>query len=358
MTQALSDITSNEREDPKISIIVLNWNNWRDTLECLHSLDQITCPRYHVIIVDNGSSDGSLKKISAYCVDNLGARLAFATSNLQDGHLLPVYPRSDGIEVNFKQIKQSGFRTREITIVRNEKNYGYAEGNNVGIRCALKRGSDAVVLLNNDTVVHPEFLTELVKASETRESAGFFGPKIYYYDDNGRKDVISFAGGELSMLTGRGRAIGKHEVDVGQYDEMRDVDYLEGSCMLVKTHVIDEIGLLDPVFFAYWEDYDWCTRGKDHGYASVYVPNAKIWHKTSASNVESANIYYMTRNRFWFMKKHSSPLGYRLSVLYFFLWPFWHISASKIFYRRSLLSLRQFWLGVFHGLRLEKAQTL
>ena len=207
-------------------------------------------------------------------------------------------------------------------------------------------------------MVHPEFLTELVKASETRESAGFFGPKIYYYDSNGRKDVISFAGGELSMLTGRGRAIGKHEVDVGQYDAIREVDYLEGSCMLVKTHVIDEIGLLDPVFFAYWEDYDWCLRGKNHGYASVYVPNAKIWHKTCASNVESANIYYMTRNRFWFMKKHASPMGYRLSVLYFFLWPFWHISASKIFYRRSLLSLRRFWLGVFHGLRPEKAQTL
>ena len=140
------------------------------------------------------------------------------------------------------------------------------------------------------------------------------------------------------------------------YDEATHVDYLEGSCMLVKTHVIDEIWLLDPVFFTYWEDHDWCVRGKYHGFASVYVPNAKIWHKTSASNVEGAYIYYMTRNRFWFMKKHASPMGYRLSVLYFFLWPFWHISASKVFYRRSFVSLRRFWLGVFHGLRPEKAR--
>ena len=358
MTRALSDITTYECDTPKISIIVLNWNNWRDTLECLHSLHQITYPRYHLIIVDNGSTDGSLKKISTYCADVLSVRLVFATSNRQDGQVSSAPPRSYGTEAKFKQTDEDGFGTREITIIRNEENYGYAEGNNVGIRCALKRGSDAVVLLNNDTVVHPEFLTELVKASKTRESAGFFGPKIYYYNDgNGRKDVISFAGAEFSMLTGRGRAIGKHEVDIGQYDAIREVDYVEGSCMLVKTHVIDEIGLLDPVFFAYLEDLDWCVRGKYHGYASVYVPNAKIWHKTSASNVESANIYYMTRNRFWFMKKQASPMGYRLSVLYFFLWPFWHISASKIFYRRSLLSLRRFWLGVFHGLRPEKAQT-
>jgi GT2 family glycosyltransferase len=357
MAQAFSDITPNEHEAPEISIIILNWNNWSDTLECLDSLHKITYPRYQIIIVDNGSTDESLEKIRTYCADASSAPLHFATSKYHGGHVSSAPRLSNGAEAKFKPAGEGDFGTRQITIIRNEENYGYAGGNNVGIRCALQRGVDAVVLLNNDTVVHPEFLTELVKASETREAAGFFGPKIYYYDGNGRQDVISFAGGELSLLTGRGRAIGKHEVDVGQYDAIREVDYLEGSCMLVKTHVIDEIGLLDPVFFAYFEDYDWCVRGKDRGYASIYVPNAKIWHKTGASNVESANLYYMTRNRFWFMKKHSSPMGYRLSVLYFFLWPFWHISASKIFYRRSLRSLGRFWRGVFHGLRPEKAQT-
>ena len=205
--------------------------------------------------------------------------MALATSNYQDGHISSAPPSSNRTETKFKQTEEGGFGTRKITFVRNEEHYGYAEGNNVGIRCALKRRSDAVVLLNNDTVVHPEFLTELVKVSMTRESAGFFGPKIYYYDGSGRKDVISSAGGEFSMLIGKGRAIGKHEIDIGQYDAIREVDYVEGSCMLVKTHVIDEIGLLDPVFFAYFEDYDWCVRGKNHGYASVYVPTAAYHRK-------------------------------------------------------------------------------
>jgi len=354
MTQAFSHVIPNEREAPEIAIIILNWNNWRDTLECLDSVRQITYTRYQVIIVDNGSTDGSLEKIKAYFTDASRAPSGFAGSKYFEGHVSPSSGGSKRIEAQF-EVEGSDFASRQITIIRNARNYGYGEGNNVGIRCALQREVDAVVLLNNDTVVHPEFLTELVKAWETQKTAGFFGPKIYYYDMNGRKDVISFAGGELSLLTGRGRATGKHEVDVGQYEAIREVDYLEGSCVLVKAHVIDEIGLLDPLFFAYFEDYDWCVRGRNQGYASVYVPHAKIWHKTSASNVDGANIYYMTRNRFWFMKKHSSPIGYAVSVLYFFLWPFWHISVSKVFYRRSLRALRLFWRGVFHGLRPEEA---
>jgi GT2 family glycosyltransferase len=346
--------SSVDRDFPRISIIILNWNNWRDTLDCLESLHALSYPNHQVIIVDNGSTDGSLEKINTYCADASSAHVALGRDRDDYVSIPPL--EQNGAKTRLKQIHEGRFGIRKLTIIRNEENYGYAEGNNVGIRCALKDGPDAVVLLNNDTVVHPEFLTELVKASETRESAGFFGPKIYYYDSNGRKDVISSAGGKFRKLTGTGRTIGKHEVDIGQYDAINEVDYLEGSCLLVKTHVIDKIGLLDPIFFAYWEDVDWCVRGKHQGYASIYVPNAKVWHKASASNVESANIYFMARNRFWFMKKHSSPLGYRLFLLYFFLWPFWRTSASKVFYRRSSLSLRRFWLAVFHGLRPDKAR--
>jgi GT2 family glycosyltransferase len=105
---------------------------------------------------------------------------------------------------------------REILLISADQNYGYGEGNNIGMRYALYGRSDAVLLLNNDTVVDPEFLTELVKASEEQQSGGFFGPKIYYYEWNGRKDVISHAGGVLNTITGTCHPIGKDEADTGK----------------------------------------------------------------------------------------------------------------------------------------------
>jgi GT2 family glycosyltransferase len=349
MTLALSDINSYECDAPKISIIILNWNNWRDTLDCLHSLHQITYPCYHVIIVDNGSTDSSLEKIRAHYAKASSADLASGNSREEAGPACTSDRALNGTKPECEPIGNDGFEIRGVTLVRNEENRGYAEGNNVGIRLALKRGSDAVVLLNNDTIVDPQFLTELVKAYEHQSSAGFFGPKVYYSENKGRKDVISFAGGIFRKRPGRCYPIGKNEVDKGQFDAIREVDYVEGSCLMVRAEVIDKIGLLDPTFFAYWEDVDWCVRGKRAGYTSIYVPGARVWHKISAGNVGKANIYFMARNRFWFMRRHLSPLQYRLFFLYFFTWPFWQISASLVFYRRSLLSLQRFWLGTFHG---------
>jgi len=354
MTLALSDMNTHEYEAPKISIILLNWNNWKDTLDCLHSLHQITYPRYEVIIVDNGSTDGSLEKIRGYYAQVSTADRLSGNSS-EEADLTSASDRvHNGEKPEYKPIGNDGFEIRGVTLIGNEENRGYAEGNNVGIRLARKRGSDAVVLLNNDTIVDPQFLTELVKAYEHQPSAGFFGPKVYYSENNGRKDVISFAGGICKKWPGRCYPIGKNEVDTGQFDAIREVDYVEGSCLMVRAEMIDNIGLLDPTFFAYWEDIDWCIRGKRAGYTSIYVPGARVWHKISAANVGKANIYFMARNRFWFMKRHLSPTQYRLFLLYFFTWPFWQISASLVFYRRSLLSLQRFWLGTFHGVRRQQ----
>jgi GT2 family glycosyltransferase len=338
-----------KRELPKISIIILNWNSWRDTLDCLESLHRINYPSYRIIIVENGSTDGSIDKIRAYYETASRTRVISVLSHHQESDGAEPACNQDGATTEFKRTVTDRFDKNEVIIIRNDQNYGYAEGNNIGIRFALKSGSDAVLLLNNDTVVDPEFLTELVKALEDQQSAGFFGPKIYYYEHNGRKDVISYAGGVLNTVTGTCHPIGKNEVDAGKYDVIREVDYIEGSCLLVRAEVIAKIGLLDPIFFTYWEDIDWCVRGSHKGYKSVYVPTARVWHKKSVSNVGSNVVYHIVRNLFWFMRKHSSPIRYRLFLLYYFLWPFWLISASFIFYRRSPSSLRAFWKAVFEG---------
>jgi GT2 family glycosyltransferase len=345
------DIETHLQESPKISIIILNWNNWRDTLDCLESLHHISYPSYRVIIVDNGSTDCSIEKICAYYEPASKAKVISVVSHHQESGLTEPACNQDDATTEFTQIVTDRFDKSEVIIIRNNRNDGYGAGNNIGIQFALKYSSDAVLLLNNDTIVDPEFLAELVKVSEDRQSGGFFGPKIYYYERNGRNDVISHAGGKLNMVTGTCHAIGKNEIDAGKYDVVREVDYIEGSCVLVRAEVIDKIGLLDPIFFAYWEDADWCVRGSHAGYKSVYVPTARVWHKSSASNVGSNFIYRIVRNMFWFMRKHTSPIRYRLFLLYFFLWPFWLISSSFVFYRRSPASLRAFWKAVFQGVR-------
>ncbi|MGP8012425.1 MAG: glycosyltransferase family 2 protein, partial [Halobacteriota archaeon] len=147
--------------EPKVAIVVLNWNGKRDTVECLASLNEIDYSNYEILLVDNGSTDGSQKYFRAQ------------------------YP--------------------EIELIENEMNLGFAEGNNVGIRHAMNGRADYVLLLNNDTFVHPKFLSELVRVAEGGSRIGFVGPKIYYQEWRGQRDVIAFAGGCVNLWIGKAR---------------------------------------------------------------------------------------------------------------------------------------------------------
>jgi GT2 family glycosyltransferase len=190
------------------------------------------------------------------------------------------------------------------------------------------------LLLNNDTLVHAKFLSELVHVAERDSRIGFVGPKIYYYAWRGQRDVIAFAGGCINLWIGKARNIGEGEKDKGQYKDTKEVDYLQGSCLMVKREVIQRIGLLDSTLFAYWEEADWCVRGCHAGYASVFVPNAKIWHKVATSSGGVRSRYYLTRNLFWFMKKRATGKQYLSFLMYFFFVQFW-ISTGKIIGNRK-----------------------
>lgn len=262
---------------PKVSIIILNWNGKEDTIECLESLKHIRYPNYEILLVDNGSTDGSVE-----CFKEK-------------------YPK--------------------IEIIENKKNLGFAEGNNVGIRKVMERSTNYILLLNNDTVVDPEFLGELVKVADSDPKIGIVGAKIYYYEYNGKKDILNFAGGQINFFKGETYHIGLNNTDKGQYDYLRTVQYIEGSCMLIKKDVIRDIGVLDPDYFAYWEETDYCVRTLNKGYSIYYVPNAKIWHKIGASTKKDNNmlyLYLMTRNRILFMRKNA-PLIFKITFIPFLL---------------------------------------
>jgi GT2 family glycosyltransferase len=257
---------------PKVAIIILNWNNKADTLDCLRSLQGIDYPAYETIVVDNGSMDDSVSAIK-----------------LQ-------YPG--------------------LALVETKKNLGFAGGNNEGIKLALQKDADYVLLLNNDTVVDSKFLDRLVDAAERSPDAGIVGPKIYYFKE---PDRIWFAGGKINYRSGNTSHIGELELDEGQYDEVRDTDFITGCAMLIRRKVLDDIGFLDDRMFLYYEDSDFCARAHRHGYRIRFVPSSRIWHKVSstASKVKDIQFYYGTRNMILFEKHNARPLDLMLFVPYY-----------------------------------------
>lgn len=338
---------------PKVSIIVLNWNGWRDTLECLESLYRITYPNYEIILVDNGSTDESLLRIRDYADGILEVKSAFFNYDHSSKPIsITEYTREEAeSSTDLDGLIQAP--KDKLILIKNDRNYGYGEGNNIGMRMALARQSSYVLLLNNDVVVDRSFLNELVLEAERDECIGFAGPKVYFYNYSGRADVINFAGGVFCVSTGSARHIGVKQIDQGQFNKMRLVDFVEGSCILVRTEAIWKIGLLEADYFAYWEDVEWCLRGSGLGYKSGYVPNAIIWHKVGVLKEEKSMsaYYYYARNLLWLVKKHAS-VTQLVFFLSFFLWfKIWVEMGISIVSHRSISEAISFLRGTVDGFR-------
>ncbi|HEB01512.1 MAG TPA: glycosyltransferase family 2 protein [Candidatus Portnoybacteria bacterium] len=291
--------------NPKVTIIILNWNNWPDTLKCLESIKKINYPNYQVILVDNGSEEK--------------------------------------IEVENPKLK----------VIYNEENLGFTGGNNIGIKEALDRQTDYILLLNNDTIVEPDFLKELVKVGESDSRFGILGPQIYFFN---QPQKIWFAGGKLNWLKTKGTHLDLGKVESGHpAPKPKIVDYITGCCLLVKSEVVKKIGLMDEKYFLYYEDTDWNLKAQKAGYLSVLVPQSKIWHKASQSAKEgSANyIYYHSRNGLLLAKNHG-PFFIRLMATLGSFWILKKQVAKYLFFPKKrdwakavIRGIGDFYLGRF-----------
>jgi GT2 family glycosyltransferase len=189
-----------------------------------------------------------------------------------------------------------------MTLIETGDNLGYVGGNNVGLEHARTMGADYALLLNNDTEVAPDFLNLLVQAAEADPQVGIVGPLIYYFD---RPEVVWSAGGAIEWQRGSTHMLGLNEADQGQFGPTpHSVDFVTGCALLIKMAVIEQVGVLDPRFFAYYEETEWCVRVARAGFKILLVPQAKIWHKISlvAREASPQVHYYMTRNRLLFLK--------------------------------------------------------
>ena len=334
----------------------MNWNGYIDTIECLESVYQITYPNYDVVLVDNASEDGSIAQVISYAEGKIAPESSFFAYSSQNKPIGFIQYTKKMAETGGSAAEDARLLllpfNRRLRLIQNDKNYGFAEANNVAIRYALKAlNPDYFLLLNNDTVVDQRFLGELVAAVECDATIGIAGPTIYYYDFEGKRDVIHFTGGRFDAWRGQPRIISSSETDARQYNRMREVDFVNGASLLARRSLVDQIGLLSTDYFLYWEENDWCIRAAKSGFKSVYVPRAKIWHKIlrSITKTGGKGTYYAARGRFYFMMKYGSN-GQLLGFLtYFFFLQFW-VNLGRYLRRRKLSYARMYVRGVLAGL--------
>lgn len=246
--------------NPSVAIIILNWNGWLDTIECLESLEEMHYDNYNIILIDNGSSDSSIQQLEAH----LRIKSDSIQNNSFSDEYVDIYGRSMGGTIIF---------------IKNRANYGFARGNNIGIKYAIHElNSKYILLLNNDTIVYSEFLSELIGEAEKDSRIGICGAKLL---NAFNKSIIDSTGHIIRWGAVIDRGHG--EVDIGQYDDKPEVIGAMAACCLYRKEMIDEIGYLDESFNTMYEDAEFSWRAYKFGWKGRFVPTAIVYHKRGKS---------------------------------------------------------------------------
>lgn len=287
---------------PKVTVVILNLNRKNDTDDCIESVKSSTYPNLNILLVDNGSQDNSVE------------------------YLKSKHP--------------------DIEIIVNEKNLGYAEGNNIGVNIALKKHSDYILLLNNDTLIEQNLINKLVNIAHNNINIGLVQPKLLYPDNK----TINNTGLYLDVF-GCTEPRGINEVDNGQYDHDTEDDffYASGACLLISKTLLDNLNgkPFDASLFAYHEDVDLSWIARLLGYKIIFCPNVICIHKESLTigKFNPLKHYWINRNRIKVMIKN-----YSFKNLLIYL-PFTFIIQLVT---SSLLSLRwkssKYFINYFKGL--------
>ncbi len=269
----------------KVCISLITYNNHEQTVECLKSLQKIRHANFEleVVVIDNAS-----REVFQYRPDERNYRYIF---------------------------------------IRQEKNLGFAGGQNLGIKYGLENGADGILVLNNDTIQDMNFLEELVKSADSDEKYGAIVPKIYFtkgheyhqkkYSDSELGKVIWYAGGLMDFANIIGHHRGVDEVDIGQYEKEENTDLMTGCCVLLQKKALEKTGMFDERYFLYYEDADLNERLKRKGFVIRYVPKAVIWHHNAGSTGGSGSKlqdYFMSRNRLLFGMTYA-PLRTKIALI-------------------------------------------
>jgi hypothetical protein len=293
---------------PKVAIIVLNWNGWVDTIECLESINDMQYGNFEVIVVDNASRDESLEEIISWCNKSgiFYHNLFLKLNNLKINSAL--YPE--------EKCYGSG-AIKQLILLRLNENAGFCLGNNIGMSQAAANGAEFFLILNNDTIVTPNFLEFMIQVAQQKEDIGLVGGIICHADN---PDKIWFAGGSFnkyleSLLDFQGESYSKVK-----FTQIHETDVVTGCMMLIPRRVYDRLGGFYEEFFIWSEDWEYSLRAKKAGYKSVLAGRAKILHKCGQSLgvMKPLSYYYGTRNRL-ILKRMYLSRSIRWPFLLFFV---------------------------------------
>ncbi len=300
------------KPDPNMrcTVIVLNFNGEHLLPACLDSLALQTGAEIDVVVVDNGSTDGSAALVAQR------------------------YPW--------------------VRFLGLQKNCGFCLANNLALRDALARGSDCALLLNNDTYAAGDFISQMLTVMQSDSRIAVVCPKIYFADP---VDRLWYAGGDFSLWTGATRHRGWKEIDHGQFDRHQEITQATGCEMLVRRSAMREVGLLDEQFWIYAEDLDWSVRFRKHGYRLAFAPKAHLWHLDGATNVkslgkgsEAVRQFLSTRNMVFLARKHVRWWQMPTYAPCFLLNHIAFYTALRL-WRRDFRALLAIYRGLSQGLR-------
>jgi hypothetical protein len=283
---------------PIVSIIILNLNGWKMTIECLESLYQNSYNNYYVIVIDNGSQDNSVEEIKKYCLAQTippqSIYYTYDVTNKPINYTIITKNESENNSLFFISFKH-------LIVIKNESNYGFAEGNNIGIRFALNTlQSDYILTLNNDTIVDKDFLINLLKVAERESNIGSCQSKILSMKDPSFIDAVGI---NISFY-GSAYQVGYHQKDCGQYNNNLDIFGACACSALYNSKMLKYVGLFDEDFFAYYEDVDLAWRARLYSWKTVYAHDSIVYH-TGSSTGSRIKSYYCARNSLSYLIKNA-----------------------------------------------------
>lgn len=273
---------NDEKPNERVAIIILNWNNYEDTFECLKTLEKLNYTQFSVFLVDNNSNDGSFEKLQS----------------------------------NYK----SGLFSIDIEFIQTNDNLGFAAGNNIAIQRAYEQGFEFFWLLNNDTIVNSNTLNPLVETLKQKKDVGIVGSKIYYYNS----DEIWFIGGKVNCLTGSAKHISTKKMQGKNLNSaLMEVDYITGCSLFFRRQLIDSVGYMNNDYFLYYEETDWNVRARKKGWKIMLASESDLYHKVSFSSGGENNkapyvAYYDIRNGYVFAYRNFSKVISSIALICMF----------------------------------------